>query len=494
MPDHPVSATPAPIFFEVRGPAPQSPLAVRLLEASARDKGAPADPASTVLLVDGQSAGPEVVREVLSKALDRPLLLIGGTQAHREALDVAIRFRDPSDALLIFPGDPASMVDFSGTPGPVIEVFEPVPGEEGRAVLRRRTVQSGELPPPEPEPPRDVPDRFHDPNAAVGAVAASVRRAIERFRRGTASPKRTAESDCPEDVLVHRFGSLTKVISISLDDPYYKNNYAPNQDGELSATYLFTGYANLDANGDFQSYVLVLEISADASPAKGQDLLTSVEKLAASRYLGWFQSKVIVGADYKIDDEIRLLGATPSTINKKVDQTNTVTRGFSIDIGFKGSVDVGLNFKNEVSTSTKFEDWMVGELTGPVARDPSEHDRSPTDEGVKWQYAVAFPFNGVIPDDLSAKASFGRRPSTDSFSAPNTSSGFRFVAAAALEVPADSRVATSKKAFFAADLAWELKYYYAGGTPTVFHFGRNLQEDRYMMLDLSKIPLKKKEA
>ena len=485
-PTHSIAAPP-PVAFVVRGPKPRSPLALRLLHATERAAAGP-DGALQATLIDCADAGPEVVREALAHERGRPLVLIAAGRAHRDALAAPIRFSDASDALLVLPTEPPAMVDFSGTPDPVMTIPERAPGPDGLPGREPRTVRFGEHPPPEPEPPVVDPARFANPHAADDAVAGSVLRELDRFRRGEVFPPRTAESPCPEGVLVFAYPAITKVVSVSLNDPFYRNEYThgKNQEGELAATYHFTGYANLDANGDFQSYMLVMEIAASTTTALDQELVTQTEKFDPDRYLGWVQERVIVGVDYKIADEIRLLGVTPTTINKKV--TQATTRGFSIDIGFKKGAStpkVGLNFKNEISTTTTFDDWMVGELSGPVVRPRADQDRTPLDESAKWQYAVAFPWNGLFPDDLVTTL-----PPTKDFT-PQTTGGFNFRAAAAFELPADTRGARDRKVTFDADLVWHLKYYYRGTAffqPQEKPFRRGLDQGREITIELGLIP------
>jgi hypothetical protein len=175
------------------------------------------------------------------------------------------------------------------------------------------------------------------------------------------------------------------------------------------------------------------------------DLITRAERahLDQARYLGWFQESIEVGLDYPQRDGLLLLGTTPGTINRK--NTQRTTKGFSVDIGFEADSTaakpkLGLNYKKEVSTTTSFEDWAVGERTGLSP--------FPGTETVRWRYGIAHPYNSALIGELLFKL-----PETDTFT-PQSTSGFDFIAAAALEIPLRSEASNRTRVTFDAVLGW----------------------------------------
>jgi hypothetical protein len=487
MADDVASPSQRAILFNVRGTEPRGPLAERLLRDSRRTEAA--TDSSSVILIDGQSTGPDVVREVISAGLDRPLLLLHAGREMRAALKLPVSFVNESDAYLVLPGEhgePSRIVDFSR---PESEPTRFSSSGKGNAVFESKVVEPGEIPPPEPEPPFDVPDRFSDAQVETDAIAAAVMREIAAFQRSEPEPAEFPE--IPKDVRNHRYPSLTKSITVHQADAYYGTKYAPEQVGTMSLTYSFTGFRNLDSNGVFQSYILVIGLAAGTAPSGAFDLVTRVEAkdLNQNRYLGWFQDSIIVGFNYQLTDNLLLLGTTPNTINKTIKQATT--KGFSVDIGFDADAGgakpkLGLNFKQEVSTETSFMDWTVGELTGLFKPDITKNETFL--ETAKWRYAVAHPYNGVLDGDLLIQ-----NPDVSRFT-PQTTSGFDFVAATALEIPADSPAALAKKVTFDAVLGWVFRYYYAGSfafAKSEFrHFYQLSGGEANMELDLSLIDAK----
>ncbi|HEV7671128.1 MAG TPA: hypothetical protein VGS22_21645 [Thermoanaerobaculia bacterium] len=466
MADEPASESPPELVFEVRGPEPRGPLAERLLRDSPR--GLAAAGTASAVLIDGQGAGPDVVREAVAAGLDRPLLLLHAGRQMRAALNLPIAFVDESDAYLVLPeraGAPPRILDFSH-----LETTSPL----------ERVV-----PPPDPEPPGTIPDRFFEPNLATDTVANAVTSAITRFQRGEPVPRFGAPPgpDPPKDVSFHRYPSITKTIPVSLADPYYGNDYAKSQEGQIDVTYYVTGYLNFDAIGDFQSYVLAVQLAVGTAVALSGELITRAERehLIEGRYLGWFQESIEVGLNYPQQDGLLLLGTTPNTINRKISQTTT--KGFSVDIGFEADSTgakpkLGLNYKSEVSTATRFDDWAVGEQTGPFFTGI---------ETVRWRYGIAHPYNSALSGELVVKL-----PETDTFT-PQSTSGFDFIAATALEIPVRSAEANSGRVTFDAILGWNLRYLYRGSVlyePRGFvnDFSLGSRRKTRIELDLGEIP------
>lgn len=451
----------AAFAFDIRGLAPRGPLGERLLS------GAPLTPAAgvpSVLLIDGQSAEPDVVRKVIAGGLDRPLLLLHAGPAIRSVLGMSITFVGESDAYLVLPSrrdEPLRAVDFSRAMSEPIRYTSQSPCSDDDATFITREVRPGEIPPPEPFPPIDVPDRFANPHVETDAIADAIRRQIESYLRGEPAPRPQAQQEPPAGVFPHRYETLTKELTVNHVDAYYKTKYVGEQSGKISVNYFLTGYRNLDTNGSVQSDILVVELSAGAVPAVNGDLLTQKEvkdhKFNPKRYLGWFQESITVGLNYQRTDDLVLLGTTPNTVNRLV--TEKSTKGFSIDIGFKVSPEgaqptFGLNFKNEVSTETVFSDWEVGEQTSLFK--PNINRNAQFVETVRWQYAVAHPYNGVVDGAL-----LRRTPDVAAFT-PQSTSGFNFRAATALEIPLGSPASRAGKLTLDAVLGWNLKYYYNG--------------------------------
>jgi hypothetical protein len=462
MPIDPAVSAGDVFAFNIRGPAPRGPLAERLLRGG-QPAGAAGLPA--VLLIDGQSAGPEVVREVMTGGLDQPLLLLHAGPAMRAALGLPVAFLEQSDAYLMLPArkdEPLRIVDFSPPMNEPLLYTEESPSADGDAVFVRRQVRPGEIPPPEPFPPAGVPDRFANPNIETDALAASVRRQIEAYLSGEQGPSTQSQPDPPPaGVILHRYPTLSKCLTVHHADIFYGTQYVPEQVGTIVVSYFFTGYRNIDANGEVQSDVLVVELAVDAAPAGTGDILTRAEVehhgFKADRYLGWFQESITAGLNYRMEDDLVLLGTTPNTVNRTVKETST--KGFSIDIGFKVSASgakptLGLTFKNEVTTTTQFNDWEVGEQTSLFKPDLFRNDQFV--ETVRWQYAVAHPYNGVVDGALLA-----RTPPVAAFT-PQSTTGFDFHAATALEIPAGSPASRAGTLALDAVLGWNLKYYYDG--------------------------------
>jgi hypothetical protein len=467
MADEPASASPPEFVFDVRGPEPRGPLAERLLRDSRR--GPAAAGTASVVLIDGEGAGPDVVRQAVGAGLDRPLLLLHAGRQARAALNLPIAFVDESDAYLVLPataGGAPRILDFS--PPVTTSPFERV------------------VPPPDPEPPGAITDRFFAPNLDTDTVADVVTCAITRFQSGESVPRFGAPSDPdpPKDVPFYRYPSITKTIPVSLADPYYGNDYAKSQKGQIDVTYYVTGYLNQDANGDFQSYILVVRLAVGTAVALSGELITRAERghLNQGRYLGWFQESIEVGLDYPRRDGLLLLGTTPSTINRKI--TERTLKGFSVDIGFEADTTgakpkLGLNYKNEVSTTTSFEDWAVGEQSGLSAFIETET--------VRWRYGIAHPYNSVLIGELLFKL-----PATDAFT-PQSTSGFDFIAATALEIPVRSGASNSQRVTFDAVLDWNLRYLYRGtlvdeARAFTRNFGLGGRGQTRIELDLGEIP------
>ena len=449
------AVSPADAFrFDVRGPAPRGPLAERLLS------GAPTTTAAgvpSVLLIDGQSAGPEVVREVMAAGLDRPLLLLHAGPAMRSALDMPVAFVNESEAYLVLPargGEPARAVDFSRPMTEPIRYTSERPDPGGDATFIGREVRPGEIPSPTPVPD-DVPDRIADPPVEADIIADAVRRDISAYLRKEPAPRpQSPPEPPPAGVLFHRYPTLSKVIPVCHVDAYKPKN-GHQQAGSIQVSYFFTGYRNVDSNGDVQSDILVVELAVDASPAGSGDLVTRQASLNPTRYLGWFQESITAGLNYQRTDDLLLLGTTPNTVNRTGEESST--KGFSIDIGYKVGATkptLGLSFKNEVSTTTKFTDWEVGEQTSLFKPDIRLNDVFV--ETVRWQYAVAHPYNGVVGGTL-----LYRTPDVAKFT-PQSTAGFDFYAATALEIPAASPASRARKLTLDAVLGWTLKYYYNG--------------------------------
>jgi hypothetical protein len=262
-------------------------------------------------------------------------------------------------------------------------------------------------------------------------------------------------------VIRHRYPTLSKCLTVHHVDLFYGTKYVPEQVGTIVVSYFFTGYRNVDANGEVQSDVLVVELSVDSAPAGTGDILTRAEVahhgFNQKRYLGWFQESITAGLNYRLEDDLVLLGTTPNTVNRTVKEAST--KGFSIDIGFKVSESgakptLGLNFKNEVTTTTQFNDWEVGEQTSLFKPDIRRNNQFV--ETVRWQYAVALPYNGVVDGTLLA-----RTPDVAAFT-PQSTAGFDFHAATALEIPAGSPASRAGTLALDAVLGWNLKYYYNG--------------------------------
>jgi hypothetical protein len=467
MADEPASPSLPELVFDVRGPEPRGPLAERLLRDSRQ--GPAAASAASVVLIDGQGAGPDVVRQAVAAGLDRPLLLLHAGRQMRAALNLPIAFVDESDAYLVLP-------DTAGAAPRILDFSRP----ETTSPFERA------VPPPDPEPPGTIADRFFEPNLDTDIVADAVKRALTAFQRGEPVPRFGAppDPDPPRDLPFHRYPSITKTMPVALADPYYGNDWAKSQKGQIDVTYYVTGFLNHDANGNFQSYVLVVRLAVGTAVALSGDLITRAERahLDQGRYLGWFQESIEVGLDYPQRDGLLLLGTTPGTINRK--STERTTKGFSVDIGFEADSTgvkpkLGLNYKKEVSTTTSFEDWAVGEQTGLSA--------FPGAETVRWRYGIAHPYNSVLIGELLFK-----RPETDTFT-PQSTSGFDFIAATALEIPIRSGASNSQRVTFDAVLDWTLNYLYRGSLvdePRAFlrGFGLGSRRQTRIELDLGEIP------
>ena len=472
MPQNDGSPRRDPIQVEVLGGEATGPLLEALSRrlSIVRNGGAGTAPGSPdVFALDGRTASPEEVAALARREPARPLLVLDARPEQKAALGRGISTPGVSEAFLYVPGAPPRIVEFHrADDGPLS--FMSVEGEELEA---DRSVRSGEVPPPEPEPPRDVPAAFANAAAAFEAQAEAVAREIELALRGEGGPP--LQPAPPKGVRFFDFSPLKKVLTLSLDDPYYGNEYAPNQNGQLTAQYRFTGFANLDTSGKPESFRLTVDVFAGAVPSLSGDLLTVVENRKAnfppSMYLGWFQSRAFVGVEHDPAHPLHLLGTSPNTLNKE--QKQTTTKGFTFDVGFEVGADspkVGLNYVNSVSTETKFGSWLVGEL--------SDSRRT------AWLYAVAFPYNGLVDGALLATV-----PATKDFTAPSIS-GFEFQASAAWNVPFSGGEPPAKLDLLAL-LGFRLGYYFrrpGGVTRQGFERETNLTQDRALTLDLTRIP------
>jgi hypothetical protein len=467
MADEPASPSPPELVFDVRGPEPRGPLAERLLRSSRQ--GPAAASTASVILIDGQGAGPDIVRQAVAAGLDRPLLLLHAGREMRAALNLPIAFVDESDAYLVLPGT-------AGAAPRILDFSQPETTSPFERVV----------PPPDPEPPGTIRDRFLETNLDTDIVADAVTRTITAFQRGEPVPRFGAppDPDPPQNVPFHRYPSITKTIPVSLADPYYGNDYAKSQKGQIDVTYYVTGFLNFDAKGDFQSYILVVRLAVGTAVALTGDLITRAERahLDQGRYLGWFQESIVAGLIYPQEDGLLLLGTTPGTINRKI--TQATTKGFSVDIGFEADLTtakpkLGLNYKREESTTTSFQDWAVGERTGPSGFSGIET--------VKWRYGIAHPYNSVLLGELLFKL-----PETDAFT-PQSTSGFDFIAATALEIPIRSGASNRGRVTFDAILEWHLRYLYRGSllyerTAFVRDLDLGGRRQTRIELDLGEIP------
>jgi hypothetical protein len=466
-----------PRSLEILGNA-RSPVfdALRRRMTGSLDPGAASNSAPPVLALDGRTTSTAQVAAARTRAPASPLIVIHAEREHVDALGLGIS-TGSSNAFVFMPEPAPHLIELHrAESGPMIYLARD--GGDG-AELVQREVQPGEIPPPELDPPRiasSVPD-----TPALGAEEAEAEALAERLERALRSRRPPLPSDPPTPppgVLSHIWGAVTKVLSVRINDPYYMNKYAWDQVGELSITYRFTGYSNLDTAGHFQSYRLKMELGAGASPSLSGNLLTVAEHFSPSLYLGWFQSRLLVGVNAEAmpipNPPFRRLGTSPNTINRET--TTTTTKGFSFDVGFEVKDDgptpkVGLNYSSEVSTETTFRDWAVGELSD--------------DRKTFWQYSMAYPYNAAIEGDLVKEL-----PDTADFTAQSTR-GVDFVAAAVWDIPFGG--GTPPILSLPAAAGWRLVYYFhrrGGATLGVFERDFTLPASAAgLKLDLGLIPL-----